>query len=450
MGYDGLRSKVEIVDTSTISRAFDKTHDLGRGPDGAQFERPFSDMGHGMMRSDWEEGIDFDRMRRERLEKARAALAKSDADALFCFRLENVRYLTSYRSHGFPMMFWGLASVVLVNDGKTAPLLYTMDVDHSRLRMPWVSKTTFLSPGGGLESAAGAEQWANELISHLGDLGIRKLGKIAVDSWSPGMYEGFPKAFKGVKFMDGQGIMLGARVIKTWDEIQCLKMAHLMSMAGVQAGLDALKPGVKECAIRAEIFRVMDEYGSEGAQTTNCIVTSGGGTCPYRRMTSDKIIDYGDPVIIDMGGCFNNYYGDFTRVFICGKGARPSRRLVEIHTRNYNALRRAEKAIRPGGTTYEPAEACGAQYIMGGLLGHGLGVAGVELPFIPAPSPGAKAAAQRIEPGMVFSIEPYYGEVGVGGIRLEDGVIVTDTGLEVMTRFPFDERLIDEKLLDDF
>jgi len=89
-----------------------------------------------MMKADWEEGINFERLRKERLAKAREALAASDADALFCFRLENVRYLTSYRSHGFPMMFWGLASVVLINDQKMPPLLYTMDVDHCRPECP--------------------------------------------------------------------------------------------------------------------------------------------------------------------------------------------------------------------------------------------------------------------------------------------------------------------------
>lgn len=447
MGYDGLRGKIELVDGAYVSNEFKEAHDLGRGPDGATFERPLTDYGHGIMGTDWEEGINYDRMRKERLKKAREALKKSGADALFCFRLENVRYLTGYRCHGFPMMFWGIASTVLVNDGKTAPLLYTMDVDHSRLRMPWVGKTTFLSPGGGLESTVGAEIWAKELIGHLKDLGIGKLSRIAVDSWSSGMFAGFPKAFKGVEFVDGQEIMLGARAIKTWDEIQCLKIGHLMTMAGVQAGLDVLKPGIKECEVRAEIFRAMDNFGSEGAQTTNCIVCSGGGTVPYRRFTSDKIIDFGDPVIIDMGACFNNYYGDMTRVYICGKNARPNKRLVEFHSKTYNALRLAEAAIKPGGTTYEPGEACTAKYIMGGLLGHGLGVAGVELPFLVAPSPAAKAGAMKIEPGMVFSIEPYYGEIGVGGIRLEDVMVVTDTGLEIISKFPFDERLIDENYL---
>jgi hypothetical protein len=94
MGYDGLRRKIELVDSAYISKDYKEAHDLGRGPDGAQFERPFSDYGHGIMGSDWEEGINFDRMRKERLGKAREALKKSGADALFCFRLENIRYLT--------------------------------------------------------------------------------------------------------------------------------------------------------------------------------------------------------------------------------------------------------------------------------------------------------------------------------------------------------------------
>lgn len=448
MGYDGLRKAVKVVDRSCIAKDFKETHDLGSGAAGASFEHPYSDFGHGMMRCDWEEGINFERMRNERLAKARKALSESDADALFSFRLENVRYLTAYRSHGFPMMFWGLASVVLINDQKAAPLLYTMDVDHCRLRMPWMAETTFLSPGGGLEVAEGAKIWANELKGHLSDLGIKKLNKIAVDSWSSGMFDGFPQAFPGVKFINGQQIMLNARMIKTWDEIQCLKMGHLITMAGVQAGLDAMRPGMKECEVRAEIFHAMDHFGSEGAQTTNCIVCSGGGTAPYRRFTSDKIIDYADLVIIDMGASFNGYYGDMTRVYVCGKGAKPSKRQVELHTAAYSALRRAEKAIRPGGTTYEPAEACRPEYIMGGLLGHGLGVAGVEGPFIGTPTPAAKAAAQPFQPGMVFSVEPYYGEVGVGGIRLEDVMVVTDTGLEIISKFPFDERLIDEKKLE--
>ena len=121
MGYDAPRKAVKLVDKSYVTKDFAQTHDLGSGKAGASFEHPYSDLGHGMMKCDWEEGINFERMRAERLAKAREALAKADVDALFCFRLENVRYLTSYRSHGFPMMFWGLASVVLMNDRKTLP-----------------------------------------------------------------------------------------------------------------------------------------------------------------------------------------------------------------------------------------------------------------------------------------------------------------------------------------
>jgi len=223
---------------------------------------------------------------------------------------------------------------------------------------------------------------------------VKKLDKIAVDSWSAGMFDGFPQAFSGAKFINGQQIMLGARVVKTWDEIQCLKMAHLMTMSGVQAGLEAMRPGMKECEVRAEIFHAFDHFGSEGAQTTNCIVCSGGGTVPYRRFTSDKIIDYGDLVIIDMGASFNGYYGDMTRVYVAGKGAKPSKRQVELHTAAYSALKRAEKAIKPGGQPTIRRKPAGPNTSWG-AFGTWFGRRRVEGPFIGSPSPAAKAAARN-------------------------------------------------------
>src|SRR3989304_8577402 len=92
----------------------------------------------GTMIVDWEERINPDRMRRERLQNAKEALEKSDADALLVFREEDVRYITGHRSHLGPVPWLGLAVVFLPKGGD--PILFPMDAEHSKKRMPWITK----------------------------------------------------------------------------------------------------------------------------------------------------------------------------------------------------------------------------------------------------------------------------------------------------------------------
>lgn len=396
------------------------------------------ELGLGGIGVDWETRIDYDRMRRERLAKAVEAVNNSEADVVFLFRLENVRYVTGLRTHDWPMAHWGMACVILPKGGDYT--LYTLDYVHAAARMPWLGDHLTEVSCRGLELRPGAFAWAQDAKKRLDKLGIVPK-VIGVDAWSPALYEVLPEVFPNSKFVDGQEIILKARVIKTQDEIMCLKMAYAITVAGMQAGLDYLRPGVKECEVLAECFRAMYRYASEWSQCSN-IVCSGPYTAPYRRFTSDRIIDYGDPVIIDIGGRFNGYWGDFTRTWICGKGAKPSKELIKIHEKAYKALRAVEAAIKPGNTTRDVALAAG-EFILGRSLGHGLGISANEPPLIGTYQGVFEPEnAITLQPGMVFSIEPYAGEVGVGGVRLEDNFIVTETGCEVISKFPFEERLL--------
>lgn len=292
----------------------------------------------------------------------------------------------------------------------------------------------------GLEVKEGAKDWARNAKEKLAKLDINPK-VIAVDAWSPALFEALPEIFPESKFIDGQEIILDARKTKTHDEVLCLKHAYEITMAGMQAGLEYLRPGVKECEVLAECFRAMYAYGSEWSQCSN-IVCSGPYTAPYRRFTSDRIIDYGDPVIIDIGGRFNGYWGDFTRTWICGKNAKPSKEFIKVHEKAYKALRAVEAVIKPGNTTRDIALAAG-DFILGKSLGHGLGISANEPPLLGTyKGVFSEEDAVTLETGMVFSVEPYAGEVGVGGVRLEDNFLVTETGCEVISRFPFEEKLL--------
>ncbi len=235
--------------------------------------------------------------------------------------------------------------------------------------------------------------------------------------------------------------MLEARKCKTIDEINMLKLAANVTAAGFHAGLQMMKPGVRECEVLAAIWGKFTELGSEWTQCAN-IVCSGPYTCPYRRFTSDRLIEHGDLVIIDVGARINGYYGDFTRVYVCGETAKPTPEQIDLHIRVRESMLRAEEAIRPGALTTDVYEACGEENTLGVVLGHGLGLAACEPPYLTSEYMVPRKKAYVLEPGMVFSIEPYAGEPGIGGIRLEDNVVVTDHGMDLISRFPYDNRLL--------
>jgi Xaa-Pro aminopeptidase len=383
----------------------------------------------GWMGVDWEQRIDFDRMRRERLARGLAALKETDIDALFVLRVEDSRYLTGHRSHLGPVAALGFGTVVLHRDGDY--VLYTMDKDTCRDSMPWLREDQ-IQGRANMRDHAGTIAWAKEVM---GRFKIKAGSKVGVDLWSPRVEESLKGAFPGVTFVDGYDVLLKAKMIKTQDELSCIRAAAAMTEAGFQAALEILKPGVKECEVLAAGWHAMTRLGSEWTQCSN-IVSSGPYTAPYRRFTSDRIIREGDPVVIDIGGCFNGYWGDFTRTYICGR-LRPTDEQIELHQACYNALFNACATARVGKTNYDVYMA--AQPYVRDNLGHGAGVSPWEPPYFSASS---KDEPVPLQENMVLNLEPYAGKVGVGGFRLENNVIVTDGEPEIFTTLPFDDRLV--------
>lgn len=386
----------------------------------------------GTMVVDWEERINPDRLRRERLAKAKLALQKSDADALLVFRAEDARYITGHRSHLGPVPWLGLVVVFLPKGGE--PIVYTMDAEHATSRMPWIPKNNIRSLLYGIieGNEAAIRKWAEENKTTLGS--ARKIG---IDIWTPDMTKAFKAAMPNTEFVNGEAILMEAKKIKTVDEIECLRTVASITEAGFQAALDVLKPGIRECEVLAEAWRAMTRLGSEWTQCSN-IVTSGPYTAPYRRFTSDRIIRKGDLVIVDIGGNFNGYWGDETRTFVCGD-VMPTKEQIDLHQEAYDTLFGAISLAKPGASTAEVYNALQNKNSFGLSLGHGSGVNPWEAPWFTGAS---GTSPEKLAPGMYFSLEPYAGKVGVGGIRLENNVLVTAGGPEIISTFPFDDRLL--------
>jgi len=387
----------------------------------------------GLMGVDWEQRIDFERMKRERLAKAKAALEDSEAQALFLVARENVRYISGLRVPDMPNVHFTQAAAILPRGAD--PIVYAINREYVRATNQRLRERMGVVDPCVIDTLEGAIAWAKDAARWLAAHGVEPK-VIGVDFWTPSMKRALPEIFPKTKFVDGYAIIMQARASKTEDELDCLRVAYAITMAGMQAGRDYLRPGVKECELQGVCFGAMFALGSEWQQTAGIITSD---TAPYRMLASDKIIEHGDLVIMDVGGSYNGYLGDLTRVWVCGKDAKPTKEQIKLHTRAYNALKRAEAAIKPGATTMDLVEACGIENIKADMpvLGHGLGLTN-EPPFITPNVPPVP-----LKPGMVFSIEPYVGEEGVGGFRIEDNVIVTETGYELISTFPFEEKLME-------
>lgn len=386
----------------------------------------------GLMGVDWEERINFDRMRRQRLQRLKEALNNSDADLLFIFRTEDARYSVGFRHHLGPAFIIGNATVVLARDSE--PILFTQDFPQASRMMPWLS-TDQIQPRANFREVEGAREWAGRLRSLLGDLKGKRIG---VDVWTPGMAKTFQEVFPDCEFVDGYPISLEAKIVKTVDEIECLKAANSMTEAAMHEAIEMIRPGVRECEVLATAWQTMTSLGSEWTQCAN-IVASGPYTALYRRYTSDRIIRLGDLVVVDIGACFNGYYGDLTRTVICGD-IMPSRRERELYQGCYFSLFNSCAQGKAGNTTADVYNAAKPN-ILTDMLGHGAGTNPWEPPHF---SPIAESEPKVLQEGTAINLEPYAGELETGGIRLENNLIVRRDGPEIYTTYPFDERFLDD------
>jgi len=388
----------------------------------------------GLMGVDWEERINFDRMRRQRLQRIKDTLAKSDIDLLFIFRTEDARYSVGFRHHLGPAFIIGNASVVIAKGAE--PIVFTQDFPQTRITMPWLTEDQLQPRANFREGVEAAQVWADRLKALLGSQ--LKGKRIGIDVCTPGMLKVFEKVFPGCEFVDGYPLMLDAKRIKTVDEIECLKAANSMTEAAMDAAIRAIRPGIRECEVLAIAWQTMTALGSEWTQCAN-IVASGPYTAPYRRFTSDRIIRLGDLVIIDIGACFAGYWGDFTRTVLCGD-IMPTRRQRELFQGTYNGLFNACAACRPGNTTADVYKAA-QPYVLTDMLGHGAGTNPWESPHFSLMS---DKTPFTLVPGIAINLEPYGGETGVGGFRLENDLITTEGDPDIYTTYPFDERFLDD------
>ncbi|MBX6748709.1 MAG: aminopeptidase P family protein [Micromonosporaceae bacterium] len=374
----------------------------------------------GPMQVDWEPRVNMERLRTQRLARTKEAMARFEVDYLIQLRAENARYSTGIKRLYWPTLQLGGGPLVTLA-ANADPAVWIIDPEFASTTLDWIPADRFHTPYQ-MDIQRDVESFVNDLYEYFGS--AIETARIAVDIWSPAMFDVFRERLPRATFVNGQELMISARQIKTEEEIKCMKLAYAISEAGMQAAKELLRPGIRECELVGECFRKMWELGTE---TTQCseVVNSGPGTHPYRRFHSDRIVQHGDIVNMDFGGCFNGYFGDFCRAFVCG--GKPTPAQLDLLKRAVDLQFEALNALGPGANPSELCRKLGRR-----TLGHGIGIAAFEGPHLRATD------NYELQPGMTFSITtPPLGVDGVGGVHLEDEIVITETGIDLYSTYPY-------------
>lgn len=401
---------------------------------------------YGLMGVDWEERINFDRLRRERLARAKQHLQESEMGALLCFDMNNIRYITATHIGTWAVDKLNRFCLLPQND---EPIMWDFGsaARHHDLYCPWLGEGRSRAGistlrGAMLPESGRAEDVARKIRIELEERGL--LGEpLGVDVIELPVLFALQK--EGIKVVDGQQLMQNVRIIKTEDEITLLSTACMMVDAAYEELYRTMRPGIKESECVGIVSKLLHDLGSEQVEGVNAI--SGERCNPHPHVYTDRVLRPGDPAYFDIIHSFNGYRTCYYRTFAIGSA---SQALVDAYKRCREYLDVSIDQIRPGVTTadvvenwpraeefgFPDEEACFAlQY------GHGVGLSVWEKPvfsrLVSLDHP------EVIEEGMVFALETFWpASDGWSAARIEEQLVVTADGCEIITRFPAEKLMV--------
>jgi Xaa-Pro aminopeptidase len=406
-----------------------------------RYNRPHATASYGTQAKDWEGGVDYHRLRRERLQRAQSAIRAAGLGAVVCFNFDNIRYLT-----GTHIGEWARDKFMrYALCGTEGPaLLWDPAAPAKRVSSAWIAEhvaAPISTMQGGLPPWLNVQDdFARQIKKTLVDLGIEG-APVGIDIMELPMLRALEAA--GIEVVDGQQAMLDAREVKTPDEIELLKLAAAMVDATFVDVARAIRPGTRENELVAIANDKLFRLGSERVECVNSV--SGPRGRPHSHTFSDRLIQPGDMVFLDIMHSFNGYRTCYYRTFICGE---PNKHQIDAYECASAWISASIDLVRPGVTIDEiakvwpdaadfgyrdEAEAFLLQY------GHGIGLSLWERPII---SKRYRGQSRALREGMVFALETWKGAAdGSGAARIEEEVVVTKDGCEIITNFPSD-RLI--------
>lgn len=384
----------------------------------------------------WKEKPSFyggDELHAWKQEKVRATMREHGIDALLFTKSEAVRYVTDFYVKGYRPYMDPEYFVVFPQNGD--PIVgHTSGSDNYRIQIK--------SDIRDHRKIGNFEVWDAEIAKVLSDYGLTE-GRIGVDLLPYQVHQGLTQRCPGIEIVDASHLWVELTVVKHPIEIELIREAISIVETGLYAAFDAVKPGVREWQVAAAAEAAMRQAGSEMLPfLTN--IASGPNASIFERIATERRIRNGEMVVIDMGAVHRGYTGDLGRTVIVGK---PTDLQKEIYQTTYASIHAAIDAVKPGATCADVdraardaiAERGFAKYEHKFTTGHQLGWG---LHGEPAVNRGVD---YELRPGMIICVEPRVtlnDQPHVGGAHLEEAILVTEDGHEVLSHVKFDENLL--------
>jgi Xaa-Pro dipeptidase len=407
---------------------------------------------------DWESRVDLGRMRDQRLARLKAELDASDLGALLAFDFANIRYMTA--TH---IGTWAMDKLIrfalLVRGAEPVVWDFGSAARHHQLYNPWLDHTEGppTAQGAALTGARAGISTLRGAFHPDAGIAADVAAKVAAQLREHGL-AGEPLGIdfvelpvlaalkvEGIDVVDGQQVFLQARRIKTKDEISLLAQACAMVDAAYDELYGFLRPGVRENECVGLVSKVLYDLGSEYVEGVNAI--SGERCSPHPHVYSDRLIRPGDPAFFDILHSHLGYRTCYYRTFAVASASVAQR---DAYTRCREFIDRAIALVKPGATTADIVSVWPAASEFGFAdelaafalqYGHGVGLSIWEKPIF------SRLVSfdhpETLEEGMVFALETYWpASDGWSAARIEEEVVVTAEGCEIITKFPAEELLV--------
>lgn len=390
--------------------------------------------------------IDMNSVQKYRLQRVRQEMAARDISALIISDPVNIRYATGARN-------------MQIFCARNTPSRYLIVTPHKSILFEF---TGCAHLGEGLETidevrssftasfvAAGNNikqreiDWAREMTALLVELvGIG--GKVGMERMNAGT--AIAMSTSGYEIVDAQEPIEMARSIKSAEEMKCVIASLRMTERGVMRLRNAIRPGITENELWSVLHQTV--IAEEGDYCETRLLSSGARTNPWFQETASKVIGENELIALDTDvvGCFG-YYSDFSRTFHSGPG-KPSEQQKTLYKVAYEQIQHNLGIIKPGMSFKDysndawniPEKYHSNRYY---LSAHGVGMTG-EYPYLYHHADYKDAGYDGvILPGMTLCVESYIGEQnGHEGVKLEEQILVTETGIEILSKFPFEETLL--------